>query len=382
MKFLVITDLHASNSLPMSKPINDGTLVTNRLQACGKILSESIQFCQDNNIKTMFILGDLFDSRYVDTVTLNYIFDIVKFSLEVCPGVTIYLMAGNHDQWDTDGQYFSSKILESKSVKILKAGVHIIEGKRFMAVPYSSPEVLSGHLSLIQRIKSTILLLHHDISGCVYDNEYVKYDGIDPEVFQNFKFVISGHYHKPQDIKFKRKVVGRYVGSALPVTFSDENIRGFCIFDTAGDLSKPKYKFQDIVHFRTVDVNFDCDDCIELLESSVKKLLLLSPKTHKFVRMVLKGKKHKFSYHKKYFFSIIKTLRNAGITVTKRVKLESEKRARLRTYTLKVSTKSEAHNIIHKFLDSVNLDDYGLEKEKLRKYGDVFLNIAYNQKKE
>lgn len=183
----------------------------------------------NNNIDTVFQLGDLFDRRkYISFQTLalsrKYFFDqFVKHNIHC------HVLLGNHD-------IFFKNTLEVNSPDLLlkdyKEFVHIYSQpsawKGIDIIPWICRENELEIMDFIKRSQNQICFGHLELAGFEMDRGNICHDGMDHKIFQKYDAVYSGHFHHKS---IKDNII--YVGTPSEHTWADYNDeRGFHIFDT------------------------------------------------------------------------------------------------------------------------------------------------------
>ena len=180
--------------------------------------------CINKGIKDIIILGDFFDTRKsVNVKTIHTAYDVSNiFSSS---DITIHILVGNHDT------YYKSQIKPS-SLEIFKEtdNIHIIDEPTVMDdilfVPWDTS--FDGD--------AKYCFGHFDIIGFLMNQNYVAKDGLDPEVFNKFEKVISGHYHTPSN---QGNIT--YLGAPYQLDFHDAGgKRGYYVFED-GELEFIEY---------------------------------------------------------------------------------------------------------------------------------------------
>lgn len=200
---IVIADLH----------LHEDTAGTVFKQIFPHVLNEAIQ----QPDKTIAILGDFWHKRYYVPVHLQN--EVVRW-LEYCAwkDVTVILLPGNHDQ-------------------INAAGANALEVFRPLARVYTNPVKDEYGLwipyrkefdtSLLEQNKYATLWLHQGVKGALMNENVKDIDGVPSALFESWRNVFAGHYHRQQQI-------GRvnYVGSPYQ-TRADEygQNKGYGVWD-------------------------------------------------------------------------------------------------------------------------------------------------------
>ncbi len=211
------------------------------------VFTEIAESCLYNEIKHLYILGDLFHVRgKIHTTTFNRVHDLL--SELTSKGLQIGLLSGNHDQVHNDDE-------KTTSVYSLRTipGVRLINwqnfqhGKcNFVGIPYvNTKREFSDSLESMKQYCRTdmvnVLFTHGVISGSMIGSGYSfsKSTGVDAGL-ESFDLVFAGHVHIPQVLFDGRAIV---TGSPLCHTKKDQsfpqikksptnNERGFWILNT------------------------------------------------------------------------------------------------------------------------------------------------------
>lgn len=184
-------------------------------------------------IKTVFILGDVFDRRkYINFVTLEHakriLFDQLKQR-----NIKVYIIVGNHDApYKNSIKTNSVDLLLSDydNVTVINHPQDIDEGDhKICMVPWICQDNATDAMTLMENTESTICMGHFEIAGFAMYKGIECHEGLDRSVFGRFEQVFSGHYHH-------RSTDGQitYLGNPYELTWQDYNDpRGFHLFDLA-----------------------------------------------------------------------------------------------------------------------------------------------------
>lgn len=230
-KSLFISDIHMSNKLPYALPTKDG--MTDRLEEQVKLWDHVYATLEaDENIASVFILGDLFDKPNVDPVTMT---TTVQCISKIAKKRNVYILAGNHDSNSVKGGRFATEAFGAFKTKThiftMKTGEPMVvaPGVTFWAMDYGSLDKAKANLeSMRKQIKAIhgtakpnghILLMHHSVNGCEHGG-WTCDDGLDAdEVVQGFDTVLTGHFHDSQN--FGPDLQGMYLGAPMHHRFDD-----------------------------------------------------------------------------------------------------------------------------------------------------------------
>jgi DNA repair exonuclease SbcCD nuclease subunit len=212
-------------------------------------------YMKENNIYTIFHLGDVFDRRkYINFKTLS---EVRKRFFEPLSdmGVEIIAICGNHDTYYKNNNDVNSlEEIASKYVnwKIYSepTEIHTTAGS-ISLLPWINQENEAEAAKFIAESTSSVLLGHLELCGFQSIRGIFIEQGYDPKHFNKFEFVLTGHYH----IKSSRDNI-HYLGTQYQMAFSDVwEPKGFHIFDfkerTLEFIENPKKLFY------TLDYNED-----------------------------------------------------------------------------------------------------------------------------
>lgn len=189
-------------------------------------------YMKENNITTIFQMGDLFDRRkYINFNSLylsrRYFFDICKAN-----NITLHTILGNHDI-----SYKNTLEVNSSSL-LLKDYENVVIYDKFQTVefddvpvdvvPWICDENEAEIFDAINKSTSQICFGHFEIAGFEMDRGNICHEGIDVDRFRRYDIVLSGHFHHKSADK---NIL--YVGTPGEMTWADYNDeRGFHVFDT------------------------------------------------------------------------------------------------------------------------------------------------------
>ena len=118
MKFVHIADMHFDGPF-INLSDKEGLGDLRRLEQ-RKVFKKVIEYIKENNIKYLFISGDLYEHKYIKKSTIEYINNLFK---EI-PDTKIFISPGNHDPIIKNSYYnqfnwnFNVKIFNEKVEKI------------------------------------------------------------------------------------------------------------------------------------------------------------------------------------------------------------------------------------------------------------------------
>lgn len=210
-----------------------------------------IPYIKKEGIDVVWILGDVFENRkQINVQIINRAQDF--FQTLQNEGVRVYCIAGNHD-------YFFKNTNDVGSLgPILKpySNVHLIS--KFDVIPFDSvsvgfiswisPDVKEEALRWIQTVDASILCGHFEINSFEIIKGVVCHSGFEPEMFERFDCVLSGHFH----IRAKSGVIN-YLGNPYQTNWGEAGYeKGFHCFDTSTqtlEFIKNPINVYDVIHY-------------------------------------------------------------------------------------------------------------------------------------
>jgi len=255
MKIVFTADIHAHNFKDYSEnkivewkngyfeeidPSNNHLaypmVINSRLLDIANSLIQIRDYCEEQGITVLGIAGDIFHKRAVlDTTVFNTIYRVLESFQR--KKILIVAIPGNHDR-------VSNAHYSDNSIHGLKHVINVVENPEMiflddnvsmLCIPYTKDKDFL--LSTIEEYlpdKPTILMAHVGVTGgFVGKNNYTMMDMVQAEElrYDLFKYVILGHYHKPQLITGTNNMI--YTGAPLQHNFNDEGeTRGFWVVDT------------------------------------------------------------------------------------------------------------------------------------------------------
>jgi DNA repair exonuclease SbcCD nuclease subunit len=188
-------------------------------------------YIKENNIKTIFHLGDVFDRRkYINFKTLNQVRTRFFEPLRDM-GVKCISICGNHDTYykntndvnslqELVSPYQNWEIYSEPTELNLSAGCVAL-------LPWINPENEVKAAKFITETTCSLLLGHLELCGFQSIRGIFIEQGYDPKHFDKFEYVLTGHYH----IKSSRDNI-HYLGTQYQMAFSDVwEEKGFHVFD-------------------------------------------------------------------------------------------------------------------------------------------------------
>ena len=244
-----------------------------------------------SGIDTVLVLGDTFDRRkYVNFYALDRAKKMFFDKLEE-RGITVYMLAGNHDTYFKNTNEVNSPDLllaEYNNIEVIDEPKTInINGFEVCMLPWICPENYQQSLDEIKNTTSTICMGHLEIAGFAMYRGMESHEGFSAEIFDKFDLVFSGHYHH-------RSNNGNiyYLGNPYELTWQDYNDpRGFHLFDFSTrhlDFIENPYRMFERLEYTDKETEPIDLDSIDLKEKYVKLVVLEKTDFYKFDKFIQK----------------------------------------------------------------------------------------------
>ncbi len=254
MKFVHIADVHLDTPF---KTISDrADIGIERRLEQREALKKVIDYIKENNIKYLFISGDLYDQEYIRESSISFLNDLFK---EI-PNTNIYIAPGNHDPYLKNSFYATYNW--NNNVKIFTNAVEKVENEdvNIYGYGFNSFEMNDDQINDINiddSNKINILITHGDLNDSKYNP--IKLNELKQK---GFDYVALGHIHKRDD---KTNIV--YPGSLISLGFDELGDHGMIVGEIENkELNK---KFIKIDNREFVEYELDISNILseeELIE--------------------------------------------------------------------------------------------------------------------
>ena len=182
-------------------------------------------------VEVVIHMGDAFDNRKsIDFWGLDWTRRVV---LDPLTKYETHIIVGNHDIFLRNSTEINAPELLLKdypNIKTYSSPQTIkVGGLDIMMVPWICSENYDETLQQIKKSKAKVAMGHLELQGFrVNRNLIMEEHGTNPNIFDKFTKVFSGHYHTRSD---NGKIF--YLGNPYEMYWTDVNdMRGFHIFDT------------------------------------------------------------------------------------------------------------------------------------------------------
>jgi DNA repair exonuclease SbcCD nuclease subunit len=245
---------------------------------------------EENEIKTVLILGDTFDRRkYVNFYSLGRAKKMF-FDRLAEKDIDVIMIAGNHDTYFKNTNEVNSPELllkEYKNIQIIDEAVTLdVHGTDVCFVPWVCTDNFDHSMQTMKETRAEICMGHFEIAGFAMYRGMQSNEGFSTDTFTKFDMVFSGHYHHRSNDSHIY-----YLGNPYELTWQDYNDpRGFHLFDmnnrSLNFIQNPYTMFARLEYDDTKTL--DDLDALDLQGKYVKLVVVNKTDYYKFDKYVQK----------------------------------------------------------------------------------------------
>ena len=188
---------------------------------------------EERGVKTILHLGDAFDSR--KSIEYNSLGWTKRVVFDPMSKYDVHMVVGNHDCYYKSTNRTNSPDLLLKdylNVKTYSEPTEIsVDGDKILMLPWICEDNVEQTRQMITDSEAKFAMGHLELSGFYAYRGHKFEDGkglVEPQVFDKFEKVLSGHFHTRSD---NDKI--HYIGNPYEMFWNDVNDpRGFVLFDT------------------------------------------------------------------------------------------------------------------------------------------------------
>ena len=285
MKFVHIADMHFDSPfVNLSDKNNLGDL--RRLEQ-RKVFKKVIEYIKENDIKYLFISGDLYEQKYVKKSTIEYINNLFK---EI-PETKIFISPGNHDPFIKNSYYNqfkwneNVKIFNSKIEKIVTEEANIYG---FGFDDFYCTDCDIEKINIEDSEKKNIFVIHGTIDGASIEEK--QYNSMAKNILKQkgFDYIAMGHIHKlDYNTEENQKIV--YPGSTISLGFDELGKHGMIV----GELKEGRtiLEFIELDEEEFIEIEINITDLYSK-EDLIEKINELEIKENQYVKIILIGNRN------------------------------------------------------------------------------------------
>lgn len=178
MKFIHMADLHFDTPLISLK--NNRDLIKKRRTEHRQIFRDVIQLVKKENIDFLFISGDLFEQKFVEKSTIEFIIS----SFQLIPDTKIFIAPGNHDPLIKNSPYITYDFPENVVIFNGEVGMFSYDNINIYGLGFTNYEFASDEIKNIEiedEEKINVLVVHGTLDGA--SKKYLDIKSKDIEKF-------------------------------------------------------------------------------------------------------------------------------------------------------------------------------------------------------
>ena len=244
-------------------------------------------YLKENEIKTILHAGDFMDRRkYVNYSILNQVRKrfITRLKEEK---IDFHCIIGNHDVYYRNTNEVNSlrELFFDDFTLYEEPTVVNFDGLDLALLPWINKTNYDKSVEFIKTASAPILIGHLELNGyqVLHGIQYQGGNGMDPNLFNRYEQVYSGHFHCRQE---KDNIY--YFGTQYQITFADLNdTKGFHVLDT--DTRELEFIENPFKMFHTLSYN-DKEGPIDIDSLDISYL------KDTYVKVFVECKKHPYSF--------------------------------------------------------------------------------------
>lgn len=285
MKFIHIADMHFDS--PFVNLSDKDIMGDLRRLEQRKAFKKVIEYIKENDIKYLFISGDLYEHKYVKKSTIEYINNLFK---EI-PETKILISPGNHDPKIKNSYY--NKFEWNDNVKIFGSKIEKVELPEVDIYGYGFDDFYctdSGieNFEIENKNKINILIIHGTLDGASIEEK--QYNSMTKKMLKQkgFDYIALGHIHK-RDYNSEENQNIIYPGSTISLGFDELGEHGMIL----GEVEKESInlKFIPLDEEEFIEINLDVSDLFSI-EELIEKINSLEIKENQYVKIILIGNRN------------------------------------------------------------------------------------------
>ena len=258
MQFVHIADVHFD--IPFSTLSDKDGLDLKRKLEQRDSFKKVIDYIKNNDIKYLFISGDLYEQEYVKESTIEYINKLFKEINKT----EIFISPGNHDPYINNSFYKNYNWNKNVHIFNNENKMFSFDDVDIYGYAFDNFYIQNSGVEKIEienKDKLNILVMHADLDAS--KNSEKPYNPISTRELENigFDYIALGHIHATNFEKNKRII---YPGSLTSLGFDELGKHGMIV----GDITKDKYdiRFVEVKENELKEINIDVSEFSDVEE--------------------------------------------------------------------------------------------------------------------
>lgn len=255
MKFVHLADVHLD--MPFTSLKNNKELAKRRRLEQKFIFKKAIDLVKEENAQVLFIAGDLFEDKFVEEDTIQYVISCLKDISDT----KVYITPGNHDPLIKSSPYNTYEWPENVFIFSSEVGMDSFDNINIYGIGFDNFEMdtdVVKDIEIEENDKINILVTHATLDGASH-----KYHDVKTSWLEKFDYVALGHIHMPclncsKQSPKSNKIV--YSGSLIAGGFDETGEHGLVVGDIDKENLKIKFVKMDDTEFEVKEI--DISSCM------------------------------------------------------------------------------------------------------------------------
>lgn len=223
------------------------------------LIKQKIKLAKDLEITNLICLGDVFQSRQAQPLSVLKCFEEILDLIDKA-GMVLYCIAGNHDKTDYSSENsFLDQFSWHPALKLTRfvTGTFYFGDIKFWFLPFFEENIWIEYFqkNILKSVKTQkdykhILLSHQALTGSVNNDSSKIENSIKPSLFKDFYKVFLGHYHNQQQIG--KNIY--HLPSLQANNFGEDNDKGFTVLYDDGSHELVPSEFPE---YHTIKIDLD-----------------------------------------------------------------------------------------------------------------------------
>lgn len=272
----------------MKKPValisNDWHIQPDNVDSIKNLVQQKINLALENNISHLFVIGDIFQSRQKQPLSVLKCFEDI---LDLCQvnGLTLNAIPGNHDKTDYSSEYsFLDPFAHHPAFNLFTSyeNFTLYDKVTLHLIPFFENDIW---IKEFERAKLNIasdyinvLLSHIAVQGSVNNDGSEVSSPITWKMFKDFDFIYLGHYHNYQEVGGSVY----HLPSIQQNNFGEDEFKGFTLVFDDGSF---EVKVANFKRYETITIDLN-----KLNKKEFNKIIEQNaPNEHHSIRLKIKG---------------------------------------------------------------------------------------------
>ena len=243
MKFIHLADIHFD--MPFISLNGNKEHINKRRIEQKQAFRDAIKFAKKEEVDAIFISGDLFEQKFVESNTIEYLIS----NLQLVPDINVFIVPGNHDPYIKTSPYKTYEWPENVTIFTDEYGKIELEEADiygFGFADYEDDRNVLEEIKIDDEKKINILITHGTLNGAGH-----KYNDVKENELKKFDYVALGHIHEKK-IDNSRII---YPGSLISCGFDEPGEHGFVFGEVTKDKCNVEFISTNCRQYKRMEFN-------------------------------------------------------------------------------------------------------------------------------